>query len=715
MKLKYKNIIYVSLLSACVACADSDPLEFEVDKPASIAQQEEIDAYEPLKDYVNKEGNASFKLGAGITLAEYNDQGVIYRLVNNNFDEITIGYGMKHGAIVQDDGRMDMTNVKKLVELSSANNLSIYGHTLCWHANQNAGYLNTLISPLIVTAPSFPNALDISGLYSGSFDGWQITNSGQGVEVLEGMGMGSDTKAISLQANASASAAEDLQLVSPEIVVEEGHTYEVIMYIKSDKEGEGRISFDGLSNNKPQIDWKENGVISESFTTNISWQRIKFKVNDFNGSTFHVKFDLGYQPDVTYYIDINNLYVYDTQGEAEISNLIANGDFEAGNAWGGWGSNLKETGFTATGQGVGGAGRAFYVTTSALSSNYWDVQTSYPFDENLTNGQSYKLSFWVKGEVSGTVRPEIQSSDYSSNSFGQVQVSTEWKKVELETIATSDTRERLIISYGEFDGTVYFDDFVLKPATSNGGNTTTVEKTPEEKKEILSQQLNNWIEGIMTASKSNTHAWDVVNEPMDDGNPYELKSGIGKELPADHFYWQDYLGKDYAVEAFTLARKYGNDSDLLFINDYNLEYNLDKCKGLIEYVKYIEKQGVKVDGIGTQMHISLDTDKTNIAEMFKLLAGTGKMIKVSELDIRLGTPNPSWELLQQQADMYNYVVDMYNQHIQANQRYGITVWGITDSAEDASWLPGESQSLWTQQLVRKPAYVGVANGLKEIK
>src|SRR5690606_38177253 len=99
------------------------------------------------------------------------------------------------------------------------------------------------------------------------------------------------------------------------------------------------------------------------------------------------------------------------------------------------------------------------------------------------------------------------------------------------------------------------------------------------------------------------------------------------------FYWVKYLGVDYAVKAFELARQYGNPTDKLFINDYNLESRLDKCDGLIEYVNYIESQGAQVDGIGTQMHASLNTDKDMIDEMFKKLAATGKLIKVSELDV----------------------------------------------------------------------------------
>jgi GH35 family endo-1,4-beta-xylanase len=200
---------------------------------------------------------------------------------------------------------------------------------------------------------------------------------------------------------------------------------------------------------------------------------------------------------------------------------------------------------------------------------------------------------------------------------------------------------------------------------------------------------------------------------MDDGRPDELKTGIGKTLPTDEFYWQDYLGKDYAVKAFKMARTYGNADDMLFINDYNLEYNLDKCRGIIAYVKYIESQGAKIDGIGTQMHISTDLDKGKIEEMFKLLAGTGKLIKVSELDIGVGVKtNVATDAhYQAQAEMYRFVVEKYFEIIPAAQQYGITVWSPRDSPAGSFWRADEPIGLWTEGYNRKRAYAAFSEAL----
>ncbi|MDR7131985.1 GH35 family endo-1,4-beta-xylanase [Algoriphagus sp. 4150] len=709
MKPIYKYLLFLAISIGAASCVDQMATdEFQVEKPATIAAQEVLNSYGVLKSYIDTLAYPDFKLGGAVDMAEYSSKGVMYRLINSNFDEITAGFGMKHGAVVQANGNFDFSRVNSMLETASGAGVSVFGHTLAWHANQNAAYLNSLLEPLVVNSPAFANELDLSSPMSGELGEWEKTGD---VTIKTDWGMGEGTAAFVLTSGAG-SNPESLQLKTPEIPVIKGKAYEIVLYIKSDVPGSGGITFEGLSNNSPEIDWMNTGSDSSAFKTGISWQEIRFRVSDFVGNSFKIKINLGYVPDVSYSIDINNLYVFDPTGEPAISNLISDGDFESGTGWGGWG-NGSTRGVTEEGMGFGGSGRSFYVTNPSITGGFWEVQTSYELAEPLKNGEEYKLSFWVKGDAEGIIRPELQSPDYSSNGFGQVGVTKEWKQVSLITVATAPDRVRFVISYGEFEGTVYLDNVVLSSASLSGGTTTLVIKTAEEKTAIVSGEFGRWIAGMLANSKAHIKAWDVVNEPMDDDNPSELKTGVGKtDLPADHFFWQDYLGKDYAVKAFELAEQYGNPDDRLFINDYNLEYSLAKCQGLIDYVSYLETKGITVDGIGTQMHIGIDSDKDNIVEMFKMLAATGKLIKVSELDVRVNTPNPTAEILDLQREMYQFVAEKYLEHVPAAQRYGITVWGIKDSDMNSSWLPGEKQGLWDINLNRKPAYAGFAEGLE---
>jgi GH35 family endo-1,4-beta-xylanase len=112
------------------------------------------------------------------------------------------------------------------------------------------------------------------------------------------------------------------------------------------------------------------------------------------------------------------------------------------------------------------------------------------------------------------------------------------------------------------------------------------------------------------------------------------------------------------------------------------------------------------------MHLSISSDTAKIAQMFKKLAATGKLIKISEFDIKMGTASPTPDQFAQQAALYQYVVDTYKKYVPAAQRYGITVWCISDNADEhANWLPNDAPCLWDKDYKRKHAYKGFADGL----
>ena len=728
MKYNCKHILAAITVILFGSCADNSLLDFQVAEPESSVELKYLNDYDVLKSYVDRTANPNFKLGAGVSVSEYTSKGVVYRLANSNFDEITAGYEMKHMAVVQPDGSLALDNVTNFLATAKAAGTSVFGHTLCWHANQNATYLNSLIAPLIVTPPAFANSLDLTGLKNSTFTGWDKSNSGAGISTVSGTGMASSTNVVQLISGSTSSAATDLKLITPSIPVVSGHKYEVVLYIKSDVPGEGRISFEGLSNNTPPMDWMSTGSKSATFKTAVSWKQVRCQVSDFTGSTFKVHLDLGYKPNVTYSVDINNFYVYDTQGSPSIVNLISNSDFEAGNinGWGGWGNSSTRT-ISAKGEGFGGTGYALKETNPSKTSGYWGVQFAYGLPSVLDNGAQYTLSFDVKGDNTGIIRPELQSPNYSSDGFGMINLTTSWKHYELTITCTAATRKTLIISCGEMAGSVYLDNVMLYKTSGASLTNLTVNKTAAEKTQIIGDALESWISGMLGATKDYVKAWDVVNEPMSDWpDQTQLKTGTGKTLEKDEFYWQDYLGKDYAVKAIGYARKYGNATDKLFINDYGLEgADQKKCLGLIEYIKYVESKGAKVDGIGTQMHVTLgETSMAGIRAMLTNLAATGKLIKISELDMgikpagstaSLKTADVTNEQLKQMSDFYKEIVKAYFELIPAAQRYGITQWACTDSPTSSSWRGGEPIGLWTLNYSRKHAYAGFADGLSAAK
>ncbi len=138
------------VLAVLTSCVDDSKLLFDVDKPGTMAELEYLRGYDVLKTYIDRSANPEFKLGAGVSVNAFNKKAGEYSMIVSNFDEVVAGWEMKHGAVVQGDGSLNLGNVVSFIETAKAANIAIYGHTLCWHANQNAKYLNKTIAPTII-------------------------------------------------------------------------------------------------------------------------------------------------------------------------------------------------------------------------------------------------------------------------------------------------------------------------------------------------------------------------------------------------------------------------------------------------------------------------------------------------------------------------------------------------------------------------------------
>lgn len=725
--MNYKQIFPFIVLGALAATAcDDEKMEWVERDPSTeitvaeipLSVSEKIARYEALKSYLQ---NPDFKLGVGIGMDLYGfDTDSAYTaIVNENFNAVTLGYAMKHAPMVKADGSLKFEAVDQFIQKLPAD-MDLYGHTLCWHQNQNAGYLNGLIAPEVIPGPAGSNLLD-DGSFENGMDGWGSWGNKETVELTtdEHVEGNQSLKAV---IDGSSNAVYAVQVQSPAIPLVVGHHYQISFFIKSDQAGAVRISFD---NNLDPIPfgnaWPGNNACDgpdNTISTSAVWKQVTYDKDNSNcefvaaASSAQFRFDLGLVPGVTYYID--NIVVVDLDAEPQTVNLIAGGDFEDAtlNAWGAWSNGSAVV--SAEGEGYNG-GYAMVLTNSTDGQSY-EAQAGYGFDTPLEVGKTYEFSAMVKASVATSFQIQIQNStDYSGEGYSSADVGTTWTEFRKQITVSKENMNRLCLNFGVAAGDYYIDNIVFSPVAvvpqSKGLRAATViEKTEEQKAQIIGDALENWIKEMVGHYKGRVQAWDVVNEPMkEDGT---LRDGNVGEVAGDEFYWVKYLGKDFAVKAFQWARQYGNADDILFINDYNLEYSLAKCEGLIRYVEYIEAQGAQVDGIGTQMHIGIDTDKSKIDEMFRKLAQTGKLIKISELDVRVNTASPTAENLEAQADMYRYVMDSYMKNIPEAQRYGVTIWGVSDREEEhVNWIPDDAPNLWDANFARKWAYKGVADGL----
>jgi endo-1,4-beta-xylanase len=424
---------------------------------------------------------------------------------------------------------------------------------------------------------------------------------------------------------------------------------------------------------------------------------------------------------LTHHLNQNATYLNDKlKGLSGTTKINFDGD-ATGQAYGMTGNSSAEV--TADPDGVT-PGKVLRVGTTALNANqsFVKIPVTLPAGIKLRHCASVTLDIYIINGIfgQGMRLGLVNNTDLSRNAtynspsgFGASANSWLRGKVIMPianlnlTEAEKDLSTFTIYTGSATGAGLYYIDNVIF--------SWNAEKTAAEKNTIVSAELNRFISGVVDSTKSVVKAWDVVKDPMDDSNPTQLKTGIGKSQGANEFYWQDYMGTSYAAKAFQYARQHVNSGDKLFISDNGLESNLAKCNGLISYIQNTESQGAIIDGISTQMHISISTDKSNIAQHLSLLAATQKLIRISELDVSLNgttTSSATATQLQAQADMYKYVIEKYFELIPPAQRYGITFWSPQDRPSGATWLANQPVGIWNGQWVRKVGYKAVVEALE---
>ncbi|MBO4455520.1 MAG: endo-1,4-beta-xylanase [Bacteroidales bacterium] len=212
--------------------------------------------------------------------------------------------------------------------------------------------------------------------------------------------------------------------------------------------------------------------------------------------------------------------------------------------------------------------------------------------------------------------------------------------------------------------------------------------------EAIDEAFKTFVYGMV--KHFDVYAWDVVNETFADGANGAFRT---KGNSARDFVWGNYYPstKDWVDKAFAYATDacaQSGKTPVLYINDYNLETDPGKRKGLCDYVR----NNPQVTGVASQMHLDISTPnlESKIEASLKDLTATGKIVRISELDLK----NTSEAA---QAELFKFIFQKYIEIVPQPQRGGITFWGINDKD---SWL-GENNHplLWKgSQYEIKEAY-----------
>lgn len=734
MKLKNINLgLGLMALLALSSCADDKFSEYRTDMTKNLKEYQYLNNYEPLKKYVEDmkaagKCNPDFKLGIALEAAEFNKQGLVYCLAGSNFNETVAGNAMKMASCVADDGRMNFDNVSEYVKNATDAGLSVYGHTLAWHEQQPNKYLKRLIAD-----KELPPAENNPGL---------IITSG-------------DPKANTWDYEIYYDLDEPLKA---------GTTYEISLNVRGTNPGTidfwpGKKDGSDTQYGAGSFTVAESAIDNSfSFTPNADIDRMRFCFGKIGGTLYFDNFVLKEKG------SDHNLVVNSTFDENDISHWTkvswVEVNYKIGNVAGAGAIDIenevhKQTytdgpfPFFAMGCEPPVVNGAIHFVPTGTWSQFF-VMTG---GDNLLSEGNYVvyLDMTSSKDASGvelTMQNGWGASDQAITVSVPVSAGRHNVKLQMPNIAGGNYD--IILKPQTADATL--DVHSVKVCQVKKSNTKPL--TPEEKKEILTPVLQNWIYGMMAATEGKVKAWDVVNESIsgkdiDGDGYYDLQSATrGTVSPDDaknKFYWQDYLGGlDYVRTAVAAARKGfadagGKPEELkLFINDYNLETAYDdnkKLKSLIHWIEEWEKDGVTViDGIGSQMHVSCCMDPVEqkkredaYVNMLNLMVSTGRLVRISELDMGLEVPNvdknskdpyiqvKTTDMTEEQHKAmrayYEFIVKKYLEIVPKEQQWGICQWCATDSPANSGWRPGLPVGLWDLDYYRKHTYAGFAAGL----
>ncbi|MEL0653929.1 endo-1,4-beta-xylanase [Pseudoalteromonas issachenkonii] len=257
-------------------------------------------------------------------------------------------------------------------------------------------------------------------------------------------------------------------------------------------------------------------------------------------------------------------------------------------------------------------------------------------------------------------------------------------------------------------------------------NSKNEPNTPAEQLE----QMRKHIELVAGRYKNKVDAWDVVNEVIADDGSYRPTVWVNRVGDGDTM----------VKAAFKYAQQYSPNTELYY-NDFNA-WRPEKRDGIIRMIKMLQKEGIRIDGIGIQAHWGLNFPKMQyIEQAIDAYAALGIKVMITELDIDVLPLTKEGQITgtdmmkpQFQLEEFETYLDPYKNGLpsdveaQLNARYKslfelfyakrdktdrVTFWGLHDGMSWKNDYPIPNRTnyplLWDRNLNPKPVIKTIAD------
>lgn len=723
--LNHKLISLAALVVSVVACTDKYDCNLQVEKPEDVAVNEYLASFDVLKSYIDRSVSPSFKLTANMAATDFTAKETAYSTILTNFDGLDVGNSYMP-VTSSSEGSYDFGGMQLVADAARDAGVTLYGGTLCSNQGQCATYYNTLIEPVII--PFVPEKgktviVDFENDELGTSYG--MTGGSQAVVENDPDGKSGKVLHVGTDDNKAAYSHPKFHVKLPAgRILGDYVNLTIDMRI---------VNQDGL--------WGSGMVVfinGQEFPVGTNAQGLGCNPNEWNrGAVIRLNSATApgfVLPDAMKDLTEFELAVGSASGGAQyyLDNIVMNYEVGSGVVKFDFESDNDGTTYTMTGNGsatvvsdpYGNHGKVLHIAGPA-SYSYPKFKIKLPEGHTLSECRSVTLDFYGTGStglygsgmrlaIEGVTKEFVLSSPANFGcpdggwGNGLISLSIDLSEVSSENKMLNEFT--LIVGSGTGSGDYYIDNVCVNWQ----GEDTVIEKTPEEKVEIFTAELAKWIGGMVDAGGEDVTVWNIIGEPLDD------------TVDANTFNWGEYLGEvDYARTAVKLARDTAKVDLKLFVSNTVEQYDdmvqtVQKLNNLVN--SWEEDNVTRIDGYNILLHAvySLDAafqqgNEAMIVELFKQLAATGKLVRISDLSMMVEDADGNFiaankltsEERMAAANYMAFIMKEYQKAIASDKQYGISISSITEANNGNSVCP------WTSGYNRNEMYEGLVNGLKQ--
>ena len=745
--MKYINnkiILFTCIVGSIMSCTDEYDCQLQVEKPQNAAINEYLAQFDLLKSYIDRSGTP-FQLAVNVPGSEFAKKEIAFSTVFTNFDAVDMNGSYDPLNTLKEDGTYNFGGMQTAANVAAEAGVTLYGGILCSSQGQRAAYYNKLIEPKDIPVEVQKGTTKLFNFENDAI-GTTYPMTGNSSATVEEDPAGESGHVLHVGTNDVKAAYSYPKF---HVVLPAGRKLGDYVRLNIDLRfvGTDGIWGDGLrvlingNEYKPNTNgndfcgggdkWKREGIINLKDATTPPG----FVVPESLGNLTEFDLAIGaYSGGAQFYID-NISMDYEVSGKGS---TVINFEEDELNA-----TYPMTNGATATviQDPANESGKVLFIDHAAYSFPKFTVKlnegktlgdyTGMSMDMRLIAGKyGGGMSVIMNGQTIPLNRNALEYGCDDNDTWKRGGVYVTFVKqgtytalgetVPAATIEIPDAMKDLNeieFSIGSSSGnwTAYIDNLIFvweaKPQH--------IEKTPEEKKEIFTKEMEKWIGGMVYAGVNETKsvkAWNIIGNPLD------------KTVNDKTFNWGEYLGEvEYARTAVKIARdtvKNANVDLELFVSNTFGQYDEmgNMADELISLVNAWEEDNVtKIDGYNILLNAIYSKDvtfqegnKTMITNLFDKLGKTGKLIRVSDLSMMVEELDGNFIAINKlteedraaAASYMAFIMQEYRRLIPADKQYGISISGITETNTGYKLCP------WTSDYNRNEMYEGIVDGLK---